>query len=57
MEHIGAVKTNLYIYATPVVTAAGAVICIDESITVYTLMGMVLALGGLLISQKGTTNQ
>ncbi|MBR1613115.1 MAG: DMT family transporter [Succinivibrio sp.] len=57
IEYIGAVKTNLYIYATPVVTAAGAVICIDESITVYTLMGMVLALGGLLISQKGTTNQ
>lgn len=51
--YIGAVKTNLYIYATPAVTAAGAVICIDEVITVYTVLGMILALGGLILSQRG----
>lgn len=52
IAYLGSVKTNVYLYATPVVTAAGAVICIDEKITVYLLLGMVLSIAGLVISQK-----
>ncbi|MGN0903203.1 MAG: DMT family transporter [Succinivibrio sp.] len=53
ITYIGVVKTNVYIYGTPVVTAVGATLLIDETITVYTILGMVLAIGGLVISQFG----
>lgn len=52
ISYLGSVKTNVYLYATPVVTAIGAVICIDEKLTVYLLLGMVLSIAGLVISQK-----
>ena len=48
---LGVVKTNVYIYAVPAVTAVGAIICIDEKLTEYTLLGMILAIAGLVISQ------
>ena len=51
---IGAIRTNVYLYATPVVTVIGAVICIDEKVTIYTILGMTLAIGGLVISQTKT---
>lgn len=51
IECIGAVKTNIYIYATPVITAIGAVLLIDEKLTVYSIVGMILAISGLVISQ------
>lgn len=51
IEYIGSVKTNVYIYAVPVVTTVSAVLIIDETITEYTLLGMVLAISGLVISQ------
>ena len=51
IEYIGSVKTNVYIYAVPVVTTVSAVLLIDETITEYTLLGMVLAISGLVISQ------
>lgn len=51
IEYIGSVKTNVYIYATPVVTAIGAVLLIDEKLTIYSVIGMVLAISGLIISQ------
>lgn len=56
IEFIGSVKTNVYIYATPVVTTVGAVLMIDETITEYTLLGMVLAISGLVISQLKVTS-
>ena len=54
VEYIGSVKTNLYLYAVPVVTAVGAVILIDEVLTVYSVIGIVLALSGLGVSQVRT---
>ena len=52
MAYLGSVKTNVYLYATPVVTTIGAMICIDEKLTVYLLLGMFLSIAGLVISQK-----
>ncbi len=51
IEYIGSIKTNIYIYGIPVVTAVGAVFILDEKFTVYTGIGMTLAIGGLIISQ------
>ena len=51
---IGAVKTSVYIYLQPVVTIIFAGIFLKEPFTVYILIGMVLTLFGLVISQRGT---
>ena len=51
IDILGVVKTNVYIYGTPVVTVVGAIVLIDETITIYTILGMILAIAGLVISQ------
>ncbi|MCR5085039.1 MAG: DMT family transporter [Succinivibrionaceae bacterium] len=51
---IGSVRTNIYIYAIPVITAAGATLLIAEPITMHLILGAALALGGLALSQAGT---
>ena len=45
-------KTTVYIYACPVVTVITAYIVLNEPITLYKLIGMVLAIVGLVISQR-----
>ncbi len=50
---IGAVRTSVYIYLTPVVTVISSVIILHERITPAAFLGIVLTLGGLLISQFG----
>ncbi len=49
---IGSISTNLYLYAIPVVTAIGAILLIDEEVTRWTILGMFLAIGGMIISQR-----
>ncbi len=49
---IGAVKTTFYIYLQPVVTAVGAVFLISESLTVYTVGGIILITAGLILSEN-----
>lgn len=49
---LGAVKTSAYIYAIPVLTVISACLFLNESITITSALGTVLALGGLIIAQK-----
>lgn len=51
-KYLGVVKTTVYIYACPVVTVITAYIVLNEPITLYKLIGMVLAIVGLVISQR-----
>jgi uncharacterized membrane protein len=39
----------------PAVTAVGAVLIIDEKLTIFNFIGMVLAIAGTVISQYKTT--
>ena len=48
---MGPVKTGVYIYATPVVTAVLAILILHEPFTWLSACGMVLALAGLWISK------
>lgn len=48
---LGAVRINAYIYAVPVITLVFSMLILHEHITYLALSGMVLALGGLFISQ------
>lgn len=52
---LGIVKTNICLYAVPAVTAIGAVLIIDEKLTIFNFIGMVLAIAGTVISQYKTT--
>lgn len=52
---LGIVKTNICLYSVPAVTAVGAVLIIDEKLTIFNFIGMVLAIAGTVISQYKTT--
>ncbi|WP_081018799.1 EamA family transporter [Anaerostipes hadrus] len=49
---IGAIKTSIYIYVSHVVTVILSVLILHEKITVISIIGTVLILIGLVISQK-----
>lgn len=51
LHTIGPIKTNVYLYGQPVITAIFAYFLIDEPVTFYTVSGMILITLGLLISQ------
>jgi drug/metabolite transporter (DMT)-like permease len=52
IKAIGSVKTNQYIYLIPVMTTAVSAIVLHERITLMTLLGTVLILSGLYLSEK-----
>lgn len=49
---IGAVKTSIYIYVSPVVTVVLSVFVLHEKMTVVSVLGSVLIFVGLVVSQK-----
>ena len=51
-QWIGAIKTSIYIYVSPVITVILSVLILHEKITVISIIGTVLILIGLVISQK-----
>lgn len=48
---LGAVKTSTYIYLVPVITIITSVIFLDESITLMIILGTILTLSGLFLSE------
>ena len=50
IKEIGAMKANLYVYAVPVVTMIASAIFLDEAITWGGAIGVVLVIGGMLLS-------
>lgn len=49
---IGAVKTSVYIYVSPVVTVVLSMLVLHEKTTVVSVIGSALIFVGLVISQK-----
>lgn len=49
---LGAVKTSTYIYLVPVITITTSVIFLNESITWMIVLGTILTLSGLFLSEK-----
>lgn len=49
---IGAIKTSIYIYVSPVVTVVLSVLILHEKITMVSVIGTMLIFIGLVISQK-----
>jgi len=52
MRELGIVKTNSYLYFTPVITIVTAAIILSERITVYIIVGAALILLGLWIAGR-----
>lgn len=50
---LGAVRTSVYLYLSPVVTIIASALILGEKITVVSVIGTVLVLAGLLLSDKG----
>lgn len=48
---LGAVKTSVYIYMVPVITVIVSILVLGETLTWMSLMGMVLSLSGLFVSE------
>ncbi len=51
-QWIGALKTSVYIYVSPIVTVVLSVFVLKEQLTVRSVIGAVLILTGLVISQR-----
>lgn len=49
---IGAIKTSVYIYVSPVVTVVLSVVILHEKMTFVSVAGALLILLGLIVSQK-----
>lgn len=49
---LGSVKTSAYIYMVPVITAVASAAILREELTPATLLGIVLTLAGLVLSEK-----
>ncbi len=56
VKYIGAIKASNYIYIVPLITAITSVIVLRESITRIVILGAILILSGLYISQNGFKN-
>ncbi|MGB8455818.1 MAG: DMT family transporter [Anaerocolumna sp.] len=56
VKFIGAIKASNYIYIVPLITAITSVIVLKESITYIVMLGAILILSGLYISQSGFKN-
>ena len=50
ITEIGAMKANLYVYAIPVVTMIASALFLDEAITRGGAIGVILVIGGMLLS-------
>jgi drug/metabolite transporter (DMT)-like permease len=49
---LGAVKTSIYIYMVPVITVVTSVLILHEKITALSVVGTLLTLAGLLLSER-----
>lgn len=49
---LGAVKTSIYIYMVPVITVVTSVLILHEKITVLSVVGALLTLAGLFLSES-----
>jgi len=52
VKQLGAVKTSVYIYMVPVITVITSVLILHEKLTLFAVLGMVLILAGLFLSEN-----
>lgn len=55
VKHLGATTTTTYIYLVPAITATASMIILGEPFTPLIVLGIVLTISGLLLSQSRET--
>lgn len=53
VKRLGAVRTAVYLYLSPVVTILASVLVLKEKLTLYSALGTVMVLMGLVLSDRG----
>lgn len=53
VKRLGALKTSIYIYMVPVITVTASILILKEPITVQSVVGTLLTLAGLILSEMG----
>lgn len=56
-RRLGAVETSVYIYLIPVMTVVSSALFLDENITALAVLGTVMTLAGLIISEFAGKNR
>lgn len=51
VKRLGAIKTSVYIYWEPVITVVTSVLALDETITSTAIVGVILTMAGLVVSE------
>lgn len=54
---LGAIRTSIYIYMVPVITVVTSVIVLHEKITPMAILGTLLTMAGLFISEMKTKHE
>jgi len=57
IKYIGGMRTSKYVYFGPVITAIIAAIYLNESITMTIIIGAVLIIGGVYLSERKVSNK
>lgn len=57
VKHLGSVKTSVYIYMVPVITAVTSALILHETLTAAAVCGIMLTLAGLFLSEKRVQNK
>lgn len=52
VKHLGATTSTTYIYLVPAITATASIIILGEPLTPAIIIGVLLTIGGLLLSQR-----
>lgn len=53
LKHLGAIRTSNYLYFVPVVTLITSAIVLEEAITLLSMVGALLIIGGVYMSERG----
>jgi drug/metabolite transporter (DMT)-like permease len=53
LQILGSVTTSVYIYAQPVITVVASALLLKERLTISSLLGILLTMVGLIISENG----
>ena len=57
VKHLGPTVSTTYIYLVPAITATAAIILLGEPLNIEVVIGVIMTISGLLISQQRLANQ
>ena len=53
VKRLGAIQTTNYVYIIPMVTLIASSLFLDEKVTIFAVVGMLLILAGVFFAERG----